>query len=43
MKKSAKSYKTSAGAKRAVFTGKIMKTKGGKGKDTRTTLVVLML
>merc|ERR1712144_151599 len=29
MKKTAKSYKTSAGAKRAVFSGRIMKTKGG--------------
>merc|ERR1719446_592369 len=30
MKKSAKSYKTVAGANRAVFYGKISKTKGGK-------------
>ena len=34
MKKTAKTYKSKQGAKNAVFSGKIMKTKGGKGKDT---------
>ena len=34
MKKTAKSYKSVQGAKRAVFEGKISKTKGGKGKST---------
>ena len=33
MKKSAKSYKTVAGAARAVWTGKISKTKGGLTKS----------
>ena len=36
MKKSAKSYKTVAGANRAVFSGKIMKSKGGLKKDALT-------
>merc|ERR1719421_2544494 len=34
MKKSAKSYKTAAGAKRAVFKGLISKTKGGLAKGS---------
>merc|ERR1719379_342312 len=34
MKKSAASYKTVAGANRAVFYGKIMKTKGGNSKSS---------
>jgi len=34
MKKTAKSYKTTAGAKRAVFKGKISKTAGGLGAST---------
>ena len=33
MKKTAKAYKTKAGALRAVFTGKIMKSKGGLKKE----------
>merc|ERR1712164_219733 len=33
MKKSAASYKTKSGALRAVFTGRIMKSKGGLKKD----------
>merc|ERR1719313_2680528 len=36
MKKTAAKYKTSSGAKRAVFKGLIMKTKGGLKKDTLT-------
>merc|ERR1712087_567381 len=36
MKKTAKAYKTSAGAKRAVFSGKIMKSKGGLKKEALT-------
>merc|ERR1712094_85022 len=34
MKKSAKSYKTAVGAKRAVFFGKISKSKGGLEKSS---------
>merc|ERR1719324_1503628 len=36
MKKTAKAYKTKAGALRAVYTGKIMKSKGGLKKDALT-------
>merc|ERR1719321_2127760 len=36
MKKSAKSYKTVSGANRAVWSGKIMKSKGGLKKDALT-------
>merc|ERR1712188_56895 len=36
MKKTAKSYKTTAGARAAVFSGKIMKSKGGLKKEAFT-------
>merc|ERR1719364_210883 len=36
MKKSARSYKTAAGARAAVLRGAIMKTKGGLKKDALT-------
>merc|ERR1719335_217159 len=36
MKKTAATYKTSAGARRAVFSGKLMKSKGGLKKEAFT-------
>ena len=36
MKKTAKSYKTTSGARAAVFSGKIMKSKGGLKKEAFT-------
>ena len=38
MKKTAKSYKTTAGARAALFAGKIMKSKGGLKKEAFTKL-----